>query len=203
MPTGQRQACLVFAAEKPNTQNLERLGDLCDARGLHHRRAALPLREPRGFVLVGIHAAELLAVRIIHANQKMMVFAPAVFTEGSLPSSGVSFRPVLGHVGHPCLLRISTALSQGLECRTSTGEDSSTRFITDIKVSSRTGNRRPLGGEECRCFSPALALPLPGNPGADGNNEDSWRGIQSESAIRVVPLRPPAVQFVGKTCCRP
>jgi hypothetical protein len=62
-----------------------------------------------------------------------MMFAAAIFVKSRLPSSGVLFRPILCHGNHPCLWRISTALSQGSKRRASTGEDSNTRFITARK----------------------------------------------------------------------
>jgi hypothetical protein len=62
-----------------------------------------------------------------------MMFASAIFVKSRLPSSGVLFRSILCHGNHPCLWRISTALSQGSKRRASTREDSNTRFITARK----------------------------------------------------------------------
>ena len=41
----------------------------------------MPFGEPRRFVLVRVNAPELLAIRIVNADQVMMMFAPAVLAE--------------------------------------------------------------------------------------------------------------------------
>ena len=61
-----------------NRQAKKRLGNLSNASRFYHRRAALTLREPRGFVLIRVHAPELLAIGVVNADQPMMVFAAAV-----------------------------------------------------------------------------------------------------------------------------
>ena len=171
MPERQRQALTACAVEKPNTKNLECSGDLRNARGLHHRRAPLALREARGFVLVRIDAAELLAVGIIDTHEKVVVFAPAVGAKGSLAFSGTFFRRGFCHVGHPCRWRISTTLSQGSNCRTSTGEDSIARFITTENRANWNGNHYRLTGEITVSDCQTAVRDSSNSGGADGSNE--------------------------------
>jgi hypothetical protein len=111
-------------------------GNLGDARGLHHRRTALPLREARGLFLIGVHATELFAVRIINTDEIVMMLAAAVLGKGTLPSSRTLLRPTFCHVDHPCFSRVSMALSQGSRRRASTGGDSNPRSITAEKRAS-------------------------------------------------------------------
>lgn len=59
-----------------------RSGDLRDAGGFYHGGPTLPLREARRLVLVGVHAAELLSIGVIHADQPMVMLAAAVPGEG-------------------------------------------------------------------------------------------------------------------------
>jgi hypothetical protein len=120
--------------------NILESGNLRNAGGLHHGRAPLPIREARGFVLVGIDAPELFAVGVVHADEKMVMFAAAIFAKRKF----VFFRTLLRHsFCHGCLLcrwSVRTALSQGSERRTSTGEDSSTRFITAERMQTGIEN---------------------------------------------------------------
>jgi len=60
----------------------EVLGDLRDARGLHHRGTLLAVGEARGFVLVGVYATKFFAVGVGHGDQPVMMLAAAVFIEG-------------------------------------------------------------------------------------------------------------------------
>lgn len=67
-------------------------GNLCDPRGLHHRRAPLAIRKARGLFLVCIHAPEGLAVCVVDGNKIMMVPAAAVLAElGLLVPDGFSW----------------------------------------------------------------------------------------------------------------
>ena len=58
------------------------LRDLRNASRLYHGGPALALCEARRFVFVGVNAAELFAVGVIHADQPMVMFAAAVPGEG-------------------------------------------------------------------------------------------------------------------------
>ena len=62
-------------------ENFERLGNLRDARGLHHRGTLLGVGEARGFALVGVYATKFFAVSVRHGDQPMMMLAAAVFIE--------------------------------------------------------------------------------------------------------------------------
>ena len=73
-------------------ENFERLGNLRDARGLHHRGTLLAVGEARGFVLVGVYATKFFAVCIRHGDQPVMMLAAAVLIEAGL----VCFCGVLG-----------------------------------------------------------------------------------------------------------
>src|SRR5947199_10104928 len=61
-----------------NRQANKGSGNLGNPSRFYYRRAALTLREPCGFVLIRVHAAELLAIGGVNAYQPMMVFAAAV-----------------------------------------------------------------------------------------------------------------------------
>ena len=61
-----------------NRQANKGSGNLGNPSRFYYRRTALTLREPCGFVLIRVHAAELLAIGVVNAYQPMMVFAAAV-----------------------------------------------------------------------------------------------------------------------------
>jgi len=73
-------------------ENSDRLGNLRDARGLHHRRTLLAVGEARGFILIGVYAPKFFAVSVRHGDQPVMMLATAVFIEVGF----VSFCGVLG-----------------------------------------------------------------------------------------------------------
>ena len=50
-------------------------------RGFHHGGFALPVGKSRGFVLVGIYAAELLAILIGDGDKPMMMLASLIGVE--------------------------------------------------------------------------------------------------------------------------
>ncbi len=124
-------------AQSLTFQRPEGSGNLSDPGGLHHRGAALALREARSLILVGVNAAEPFPVGIVDADEVMVMFAAPIFVERSFASSRGFFRLTFCHVGHPILKKISTALSQGSERRTSTREDSNMHSIT-----AETANRK-------------------------------------------------------------
>ena len=103
MPATQPRAYLTPAGLEPNGQQagMEWSGNLRDPRGLHYRRAALTLREPGGLILVRVNAAELFPVGIEDADEIVVMFAAAIFAEGSLSSNPRFFRLTFCHVGHP------------------------------------------------------------------------------------------------------
>lgn len=80
-------------------QGKEESGDLRDAGGFYHGRPPLPLGEARGLVLVGVHTAELLAIRIVDTHQPMVMFAAAVLGESIL----IFIRCVFSHFARPSL----------------------------------------------------------------------------------------------------
>jgi hypothetical protein len=59
----------------------ERSGNLRDASGFHHRRAALAFGEAGGLFLVGVDTAEGFAVRIVHGNQEVVMAATAILAK--------------------------------------------------------------------------------------------------------------------------
>src|SRR6267142_3506509 len=128
-PARQRQALPAIAFES-QTRFQGRSGNLCNTGRLHHRRTALPLREARGFAFVRIHATKLFAVRVINADEEMVMLAAAVRAESSFPFFRVLSCRGFCHCDHPSRWRIDAALSQISQCRTSTGEDINARFIT-------------------------------------------------------------------------
>ena len=54
------------------------LAELRDARGLYDGRPLLPVREPGRLALIGIHAAEPLAVAIENCDHKMAMLAALI-----------------------------------------------------------------------------------------------------------------------------
>jgi hypothetical protein len=66
---------LVHAA-LPKTK--ERSRNLSNPGGLYHWGAALALGEARGFVLIGIYTAKLLAIGVVNADKPMVMFPAAV-----------------------------------------------------------------------------------------------------------------------------
>jgi hypothetical protein len=80
-------------------------GYLRDAGGLHDWRTFLAVGKARGFVFIGIHAAESFTIGIEHSDQPMMVLAAPV----SIESGFIQFRAAFGvgfcHI--PILSRIS------------------------------------------------------------------------------------------------
>ncbi len=101
MTAGQPQAFPAPLAQSQTVYKLEASGNLGNAGGLYHRRAALPLREPRGLVLVRVNAAELFPVGIKDADEVVVMFAAAIFAERSLALNPSFFRLSFCHVGHP------------------------------------------------------------------------------------------------------
>jgi len=114
-------------------------GNLGDARGLHHRRTALPLGEARSFFLVRVDPPEFFAVGVIDTDEIMVMLAAAVLRKGTFSSSRTLLRPTFCHVDHPCFSRVSIALSQGSKRRASTGGDSNPRSITAEKRAGWNG----------------------------------------------------------------
>ena len=88
-------------AKRSTGNRQEWSGNLGNAGGLYHRRAALPLREPRGLILVRVNAAELFPVGIKDADEVVVMFAAAIFAERSLALNPSFFRLSFCHVGHP------------------------------------------------------------------------------------------------------
>jgi hypothetical protein len=88
-------------AQRQTFNNPEESGDLGNPGGLYHRRAALALRETRGFILVGVNAAELFSIGIIDTDEVVVMFAAAIFAEGTLASIRTSCRYGFCHVDHP------------------------------------------------------------------------------------------------------
>ena len=80
-------------------QDKEESGNLRNTGGFYHRGPALSLGEARGFVLVGVHAAELLAIRVVNTHEPMVMFAAAVPGEGIL----IFVRCVFSHFARPSL----------------------------------------------------------------------------------------------------
>jgi hypothetical protein len=72
-----------FAYSTVNQREIPLLGNLADARRFDDGRPALALGKTRGFVFVGIHAAELFPVRVIDGDEPMVMFAPPVLAEGT------------------------------------------------------------------------------------------------------------------------
>src|SRR3989442_8721783 len=85
MTVRQRQAFprRLKANRWSNQEGSRDLGNPC---GLYHRRAALALREARGFILVRVNAAELFPVGIVNTDEEMMMFAATILAKGSLAS---------------------------------------------------------------------------------------------------------------------
>ena len=125
----------AFPALLSVRQTAPRSGDLGNARGLHHRRAPLALRETRGFILVRVHPPELFSVSIENTDEEMVMSAAPIFAEGSLASSPGFFRPIFCHVDHPISIECAL-LSQGSKRRTSTRDDSNPRSITAEKFAN-------------------------------------------------------------------
>jgi hypothetical protein len=73
----------------------------------------------------------------------MMMLAAAVRAESGFSFFQALFCRGFRHCDHPSRWRIDAALSQRSQCRTSTGEDSNTRFITAEKP-------RNWNGKHCR-----------------------------------------------------
>jgi hypothetical protein len=74
----------AFAYSTVNHLETSLLGNLTDARRFNDRRAALPLGKTRGFVLIGIDAAELFTVRVVHGDQPMVMLSPPILSESTL-----------------------------------------------------------------------------------------------------------------------
>jgi len=89
-----------------------RSGNLRDPGRLHHRRTALPLREARGFALVGIDAAELFSIRVINAYEEMMVLAAASVLKAAFPFFEFFFSVVFVTVTIPVFGRLGSTISR-------------------------------------------------------------------------------------------
>jgi len=80
-------------------QNEKGSGDLRNPGGLYHGGPALTLGEARRFILVGVHAAELLAIGVVNTHKPMVMLAAAVPGEGIL----IFIRSVFCHFARPSL----------------------------------------------------------------------------------------------------
>ena len=74
-------------------------GNLGNTSGFYHRGPALALGEARRFILVGVHAAELFAIRVVNTHKPMVMFPAAVPGEGIL----IFVRCVFCHFARPSL----------------------------------------------------------------------------------------------------
>jgi hypothetical protein len=101
MTAGQRQAFHRRWQPKVTIRRWERSRNLGNPSRLYDRRAALPLGESVGLILVRVHAAKLLPVGIEDADEPMMMFAAAIFLERRSAPSRTFFRLTFCHVGHP------------------------------------------------------------------------------------------------------
>jgi hypothetical protein len=96
----QAQPNPLTAAQSQTFKSHEVSGDLGNPGGLYHRRATLALREARGLILVRVDAAEFFSVGIIDTDEVMVMFAAAIFAEGTLASIGTFCRHTFCHVSH-------------------------------------------------------------------------------------------------------
>jgi hypothetical protein len=98
---GSHKPCQLLPALSQTVYNKDLSGNLGDAGGLYHRRAALTLRKPGSLILVSVDAAELFPVGIKDTDEIMVMFAATIFAESSFALNPRLIGLDFCHVGHP------------------------------------------------------------------------------------------------------
>jgi len=100
-PVGSHKPSQLLPALSQTVYNEEFSGNLGNAGGFYHRRAALTLRKPGGLILVRVDTAELFSVGIKDTDKIMVMFAATIFAESSLALNSRLTGLDFCHVGHP------------------------------------------------------------------------------------------------------
>ena len=66
-----------------NQAENSRSGNLTDARRFDDGRPALALGKTRSFIFVGVHAAELFPVRVVHGDEPMVMLPAPILAEST------------------------------------------------------------------------------------------------------------------------
>jgi hypothetical protein len=98
---GGHKPSQLLPALSQTVYNEEFSGNLGNASGFYHRRAALTLRKPSGLILVRVDTAELLTVGIKDTDEIMVMFAATIFAERSFALNPRLIGLDFCHVGHP------------------------------------------------------------------------------------------------------